>query len=96
MKRKVNKLIRYDFKRIFIILFLVLLVQFATDWLLMKLGIGGLVAIAIVCFVTSFVFMLLQVPSHLRKYALKTQSFHYNVLGYFFILLLLSVIRAFL
>lgn len=96
MKRKVNKLIKYDFKRILVLFLIVIIVQYAATWVLAFLGIGGLVALAIIDFVVAFTFMFFQVPRHLRKYALKTQSFHYNVLSYFIILFIITLIQYFI
>lgn len=93
MKRKVNKLIKYDFKRILILFLIVIIVQYAATWVLAMLGIGGLVGLVIVDAIIAFVIMYIQVPSHLRRYALKTQSFHYNVLSYFVILLIITLIQ---
>ena len=95
MKRKVNKLIRFDFKRILILFLIIIVVQYAATWVLSVLGIGGLVALAIIDFVVAFTFMFFQVPSHLRKYALKTQNFHYNVLSYFIILFIITLLQYF-
>ena len=71
---------RLDFKRLLVLFLIVIVVQYAATWVLALLGIGGLVALAIIDFVVAFSFMFFQVPRNMRRYALKTQTFHYNVL----------------
>lgn len=84
---------RLDFKRLLVLFLIVIVVQYAATWVLALLGIGGLVALAIIDFVVAFSFMFFQVPRNMRRYALKTQTFHYNVLTYFFVLFVITLIQ---
>ena len=84
---------RLDFKRLLVLFLIVIVVQYAATWVLALLGIGGLVALAIIDFVVAFSFMFFQVPRNMRRYALKTQTFHYNVLTYFFVLFIITLIQ---
>ena len=84
---------RFDFKRLFIAMIVILIVQYAVSWLLALLGIYGLLAAAIVDFVIAFSLVYVYTPSSVRKYALKTTQFHYNVLTYFIILFIFTLIQ---
>ena len=84
---------RLDFKRLLVLFLIVIVVQYAATWVLALLGIGGLLALAIIDFVVAFSFMFFQVPRNMRRYALKTQTFHYNVLTYFFVLFVITLIQ---
>ena len=84
---------RLDFKRLLVLFLIVIVAQYAATWVLALLGIGGLVALAIIDFVVAFSFMFFQVPRNMRRYALKTQTFHYNVLTYFFVLFVITLIQ---
>ena len=84
---------RLDFKRLLVLFIIVIIVQYAATWVLAMLGIGGLVALAIIDFVVAFSFMFFQIPRDMRRYALKTQTFHYNVLTYFAVLFVITLIQ---
>jgi uncharacterized membrane protein len=84
---------RLDFKRLLVLFIIVIIVQYAATWVLALLGIGGLVALAIIDFVVAFSFMFFQIPRDMRRYALKTQTFHYNVLTYFAVLFVITLIQ---
>ena len=73
-----------------------IVVQYAAGYLLAMLNIYGLVSAVIVDFVVAFVLVLFYTPSQFRKYAIKTTQFHYNVLSYFIILLIFTLIQYFL
>lgn len=87
---------RFDFKRLFIAMIVILVVQYAASWLLAILGIYGLVSAVIVDFIVAFVLVYVYTPSKIRKYAIKTTQFHYNVLTYFIILFVFTLIQYFL
>ena len=86
-------MVRLDFKRLLVLFIIVIIVQYAATWVLAMLGIGGLVALAIIDFVVAFSFMFFQIPRDMRRYALKTQTFHYNVLTYFAVLFVITLIQ---
>ena len=87
-----NKLI-FDFKKLFIALIVMLVVQYLVGILLAMIGIYGLLASAIMDFFIAFALVYIYTPSRIRKYALKTTQFHYNVLTYFIILFIFSLLQ---
>lgn len=84
---------RFNFTKLITALFVMIIVQYLASWLLAKLGIYGLVSSAIVDFFVAFTLVLVYTPSKYRKYALKTPQFHYNVLMYFVILFVFTLIQ---
>ena len=62
-------------------------------YLLAMLDIYGLVAAAIVDFAIAFSLVYVYTPRDIRRYALKTTQFHYNVLTYFIILFVFTLIQ---
>ena len=84
---------RLDFKKLLVLFLIVIIAQYAATWVLALLGIGGLVALAIIDFVVAFCMMYFQVPRNMRRYALKTQTFHYNVLTYFIVLFIINLVQ---
>ena len=73
-----------------------IVVQYLASWLLAFLGIYGLVSSAIVDFFVAFALVYVYTPSQLRKYAIRTTQFHYNVLTYFILLFIFTLIQYFL
>ncbi len=86
-------MVRFDFKRLFIAMIVIFIVQYAASWLLAMLGIYGLVSAVIVDAIVAFALVYVYTPREYRKYALKTTSFHYNVLTYFIILLIFTLFQ---
>lgn len=84
---------RFNFTKLITALFVMIIVQYLASWLLAILGIYGLVSSAIVDFFVAFTLVLVYTPSKYRKYALKTPQFHYNVLMYFVILFVFTLIQ---
>ena len=84
---------RFDFKRLFILMLIIVVVNFAATYLLAMLGVYGIISSAIVDFIIAFVIVYFNYPSHLRKFALKTTQFHYNVLMYFGILFVFTLFQ---
>lgn len=75
-------------------MFVIIIVQYAATWILHQLGINdGLLLSTILDFIVAFLLVYIYTPSHLRKYALKTTSFHYNVLMYFVILFVFTLMQ---
>ena len=74
-------------------MFVMIVVQDIAIWLLALLGIYGLVSSAIVDFIVAFTLVFIYTPSKYRKYALKTPQFHYNVLTYFIILFVFTLLQ---
>ena len=83
----------FDFKKLFIALIVMLVVQYVVGILLAMIGIYGIVASAIVDFFIAFSLVYIYTPKHIRKYELKTTQFHYNVLTYFIILFIFTLIQ---
>ena len=84
---------RFDFKRLFIAMIVIVIVQFAVGYLLAMLDIYGLVASAIIDFAIAFSLVYVYTPRDIRRYAMKTTQFHYNVLTYFIILFVFTLIQ---
>ena len=84
---------RFNFSKLIVAMFVMIVVQYIAIWLLALLGIYGLVSSAIVDFIVAFTLVFIYTPSNLRKYALKTPQFHYNVLTYFIILFVFTLLQ---
>ena len=87
---------RLNFSKLIIAFFVMLVVQYLATWLLAILGVYGLVSAAIVDFLVAFALVYVYTPSQLRKYAIRTTQFHYNVLTYFILLFVFTLIQYFL
>ena len=83
----------FDFKRLFIAMLVIIIVQYIAGWILAMAGIYGIVASVIIDFVVAFALVYIYTPKNIRKYALKTTQFHYNVLIYFAILFVFTLIQ---
>ena len=86
-------MIRFDFKRLIIAMAVIFVVQWAASWLLAYIGIYGLVSAVIIDFIVAFVLVYIYTPSNMRRYALRTTAFHYNVLMYFIILFVFTLMQ---
>lgn len=86
-------MVRFDFKRLIIAMALIFVINWAASWLLASIGIYGLVSAAIVDFVVAFALVLIYTPSNYRRYALRTTTFHYNVLMYFVIFFIFTLLQ---
>lgn len=88
---------RIDFSRLLVIFIIIFGVQWLLQLILAPLAlyfsVHPIVIAAIIDFFMALLFAYINYPPMLRKYAFKDQNFHYNVLGYFTIFLLITVIQ---
>ena len=86
-------MIRFDFKRLIIAMAIIFVVDIIASYFLASIGIYGLVSAVIIDFLVAFILVFIYTPKHMRRYALRTTTFHYNVLVYFLILFVFTLIR---
>ena len=84
---------RFDFKRLFILMLIILVVNYVVTLVLAYFGIYGILSSAIADFVVAFTIVYFSYPKQVRKYALKTTQFHYNVLMYFAFLFVFTLLQ---
>ncbi|HHU28397.1 TPA: hypothetical protein GXZ54_04485 [bacterium] len=83
---------RINFSRLLLVLLAAILIQRVLYFLLLPYFKDAIIVLlAIVDFAMAFFFAYVNYPSYARKYMLKDQNFHYNVLGYFVVFLLLDL-----
>ena len=87
---------RFNFSKLIVAFTVMLVVQYLATYLLAFLGVYGLVSAAIVDFLVAFALVFVYTPRQFRKYAIKTTQFHYNVLTYFILLFVFTLIQYFL
>ena len=86
-------MIRFDFKRLIIAMAVIFIVDIIASYFLASIGIYGLVSAVIIDFLVAFTLVFIYTPKNMRRYALRTTTFHYNVLVYFLILFVFTLIR---
>ena len=86
-------MIRFDFKRLIIAMAVIFVVDIIASYFLASIGIYGLVSAVIIDFLVAFTLVFIYTPKNMRRYALRTTTFHYNVLVYFLILFVFTLIR---
>jgi hypothetical protein len=83
---------RIDFKRLLIVILISYVIQYALGMILTAIGVNIIAALAIIDLALAFFFAYVNYPFN-RKEAFRDPAFHKNVLGYFGIFLLLTLIQ---
>lgn len=84
---------RIDFTRLLVVLIGFFVAQIIIQYFLISLGITGLPFVILYNFLLAFVATLFYYPSQYRKAAFKDPDFYKNVAMFFFVFLLISLIR---
>lgn len=83
---------RINFGRLLLVLLTAYLIQRLLAMILVPLGVDLFIILVIIDFAMAFFFAYINYPPFARKNMLKDQTFHYNVLGYFVVFLLLDLL----